>query len=415
MDRLRIAAVPGTGPADLRAQLGPVLPVGADVRTGEETARDAATGEAASLTGVLLVFGAIAVLVAGLVIANTFAVLLAQRTRELALLRCVGATRAQVGRGVLLEAFVVGLLASAVGVAAGVGLAAATTALVGRVDSPVPLGTVVVPTSAVLVGLVVGTLVTVLSALAPARAATRVAPLAALRPLVPPPVRSRAGAVRLAVGVLVLVPSAAALVVLARSAQLTPAVGAGALSFLGFLLVAQRLVPAVVALAGSSVRRIGGVPGRLAAGNALRNPRRTAATATALLIGVTLTTAVVVGASSTRATATGALEAGYPTDVVVEGSDLLDDALLQRIDAVDGVAGVSPVTTLDVTSGDLTFTVQGLDPDSAGRVVRSQERSPVPGARCPPTGSCWSAATGRSCSASPTAGRGPRRAAGRSR
>lgn len=118
------------------------------VTTGEQAAQDVAdsfTGDAQSLTSVLLAFGAIAVLVAGLVIANTFAVLLAQRTRELALLRCVGADRGQIGRSVLGEAFVVGLLASIVGVLAGSGLARAVAGLAGRVDSPVPLTDVVLP------------------------------------------------------------------------------------------------------------------------------------------------------------------------------------------------------------------------------------------------------------------------------
>ncbi|WP_167582362.1 ABC transporter permease [Kineococcus rubinsiae] len=379
-DLLRVAAAPGADVAALRDAVTAAVPA-AEVLTGDEAAAQAAaafTGDAANLTSVLLVFGAVAVLVAALVIANTFAVLVAQRTRELALLRCVGATSGQVARSVLAEAAVVGVLASAAGVGAGVGLAAAVSALVSRTTSPIPLGAVVVPASAVAVGLVLGTAVTVLAALAPARGATRVAPLAALRPVQPPPVRSRAGALRLALGLVVLVPSAVALVVLSRAGMLTAAVGAGALSFLGVLLLARRLVPAAVSVAGLLVRPLGGVPARLAQGNALRNPRRTAATATALLIGVTLTSAMVVGAASTRATATQALVAGYPTDVVVEGADAVPTDVQGRIAAVPGVAGTSPVTTGEVSGPrETTAGAQGVEASAAG-VVRSQQRSPLP-------------------------------------
>ena len=170
---------------------------GVTVQTGEEAATTAAaalTGGSDALAVVLLVFATVAVLVAGLVIANTFAVLLAQRTRELALLRCVGATSRQIRRSVLGEAAITGLAASVLGVLAGVGLAAGVSALAGALDSPIPLSGVSVPWLAVVAGLAVGLLTTVVAALAPARAATRVAPLAALRPTDAAPLRSRTGA-----------------------------------------------------------------------------------------------------------------------------------------------------------------------------------------------------------------------------
>ncbi|WP_432496450.1 ABC transporter permease [Kineococcus gypseus] len=384
--RLRVAAAPGADGAELTGAVAAALsgaPGELVVRTGEEAAEDVAssfTGDAAALTAVLLVFGAVAVLVAGLVIANTFAVLLAQRTRELALLRCVGATRGQSARSVLLEAAAVGVLASLAGAAAGVGLAAVVSRVAADAGSPIPLGTLDVPAHALAVGVVLGSAVTVLAALAPARAATRVAPLAALRPLAPAPVRSRGGVLRLVAGAVLTVPSAAALAWCASRGLLQPAVLAGAVSFVGVVLLARRAVPAVVGLAGLLVRGAG-VPARLAAGNAVRNPRRTAATATALLIGVTLTTAMVVGASSTRATAGDLLEAGYPTDVVVSSwEEPLDDALLQRLGEVPGVARAVPVLEGEVSLGALGTTgVRGVEPAEAGTVVRSQQRAPVPG------------------------------------
>jgi putative ABC transport system permease protein len=138
----------------------------------------------------------------------------------------------------------------------------------------------------------------------------------------------------------------------------------------------------VVALAGRLAGRVGGVPGRLAAGNATRNPRRTAATATALLIGVTLTTAMVIGAASTRATATADLDAAFPADVVIGGGEPLPASLLGRLAAIDGVrAGVAlPSATLTGPDGQ-QWQVQGLDAAAARPVLRSTAalRPPVDG------------------------------------
>ncbi|GAB7190524.1 hypothetical protein NUM3379_12300 [Kineococcus sp. NUM-3379] len=380
---VRIAAAPGTSDEQLREAVAAVLPPGPlTALTGTEAAEEVAagyTGESAGLSAVLLTFAAVAVLVAGLVIANTFAVLLAQRTRELALLRCVGAQVRQLRRGVLGEALGMGLVASALGVAAGVGLAALVSVVVARTDSPIPLGAVAVPLSALVVGPVLGVGVTVVASLLPTRAATRVSPLAALRPLDPAPLRSRGGLARLAVGLVLLVPSTAALVVLSWLGLLLPAVAAGALSFLGVLLLGQRAVPPLVGLAGRLLAPLGGVPGRLAAGNSLRNPRRTAATATALVVGVTLTTAMVVGAASTRATADGQLDAMYPADVVAESPAELPAAMAQRVLAVDGVHSAVVALRGTVPSGPAQgFTVYGVDPVAAAEVLRTPASSPRP-------------------------------------
>ena len=182
------------------------------------------------------------------------------------------------------------------------------------------------------------------------------------------------------------------MVLLARTGALLPALVAGAGSFLGFLLLAQRIVPALVALAGRPFARLGGVPARLAAGNAVRNPRRTAATATALVIGVTLTTAMVVGTSSTRATALRGMDAGYPTDVVVTGSEPLGTAAVDAVRAVEGVEGlalVDPPGRLD------DGRVAGHD-RGRGRPRRGRDRRPLP-------------------TAFPAAATGPGRAAGSAR
>lgn len=380
--QLRIAAGPGFGSDQVVRDVTAAAPDGAVVRTGEEQAEKTAAammGDATALASVLLVFGTIAVVVAGLVIANTFAVLLAQRTRELALLRCVGATARQVRRSVLGEALATGLVSSAAGVAAGIGLAALISAVAGN-NSAIPLSGVSVPLYAVLTGVLVGTVVTVLAALAPARAATRVAPLAALRPADQAPLRSRPGVLRLALGLLLAVPGTALLVGGAMLQDVLVALPGGVASFLGIVLLAQRAVPPVVAAAGRLAGRLGGVPARLAAGNATRNPRRTAATATALLIGVTLTSAFVVGAASTRATATAGLDAEFPTDVVVQSfSDDLPTSLPGALAGLDPVARTTPVIAADVTGPDgELFYAHGVDAAAATSVLRSTDKTPLP-------------------------------------
>jgi len=380
---LRIAAGPGFESDQVVRDVTAAVTGDVVVRTGEEQAEETAAdmmGNATALASVLLVFGTVAVVVAGLVIANTFAVLLAQRTRELALLRCVGATARQVRRSVLGEALVTGLVSSGLGVAAGIGLAALISALVGS-NSAIPLSGVAVPFHAVLAGMVVGTLVTVLAALAPARAATRVAPLAALRPVDPAPLRSRPGVLRLVLGLLVAVPGTALLVGGAVMGEVLVALPGGVLSFLGIVLLAQRAVPPVVAAAGRLAGRFGGVPARLAAGNATRNPRRTAATATALLIGVTLTSAFVVGAASTRATAQAGLAAEFPTDVVVEGfSGELPGTLVSTLTGTEGVERSASVLAGTVAGPDgEPVGAFGVDRDEAAATLRSTEDLVLPG------------------------------------
>ena len=381
---LRVAGTPGTDPAALADAVRGALPgAGLTVLTGAEAAEEAAamlTGDATILTTLLLVFGTVAVLVAGLVIANTFAVLLAQRTRDLALLRCVGATARQIRRSVLGEAVLTGLAASVLGVLAGVGLALAVTAIVGSTDSPVPLSGLTVPPYVVLAGLGVGTLTTLLAAVAPARAATRVAPLAALRPIDPSPLRSKSGVLRLVLGGLLVVPGVGLMALGVLQGDVLIALPGGVLSSLGGLLLAQRAVPPVVAAAGRLLGRFGGVPGKLATGNATRNPRRTAATATALLIGVTLTTAMVVGASSTRATAQAGLVAQYPTDVIVEGNGVPLPASVQgQLEAVDGVVAGAALTGATLVGPDDAGTWSlGVDPDEARPVLRSTTDTTLP-------------------------------------
>lgn len=389
-EAIRIAGTPGTDPDALveriRAALAAEPEPGLAVRTGEDEAAHTADVYAGTgLAQILVVFGTVAVLVCGLVIANTFAVLLVQRTRELALLRCVGATGRQLRRGVLLESLVIGVLASLAGVAAGIGLAAGVSALAQTLGSPVALSGVSVPPSAVAIGMAIGILVTVGAAFAPARRATRVSPLAALRPMDAAPLRTRAGLLRRAAGVVLLIPGAVVLGVGAAQGIVLVGMAGGILTFLAVVLLAQWLVPPVVALAGRLAGPGGGVPGRLAASNALRNPQRTATTAIALIIGVSLTATMVVGAASTRATTATMLDRAFPTDISVSpGGDpaVLPAGLEAAVAGLPGVQAAMPLTltTVGLAGGGPGYEGQvlGLDPARARSVVRSTGGAGVP-------------------------------------
>lgn len=367
----------GVTETDAVQSVGDVLGAQATVRGVDQYVTDQVktlTGDTDALTGMLLVFAVIALLVAVLVIANTFSVIVAQRTRELALLRCLGASRGQVRRSVLLEAVVMSVVASAAGVGLAAALMSGVVALSRSGDTGL-LDQLAVPPSAVITGMLAGVLVTVLAAWRPAMAATRVAPLAALRPAEDAGVRSRGGRVRLGVGVALL----ALGVVLqlwglrvARadvgldSAQaalangLTLGVTGSVLVIVGVLVLAVFIVPPLVRAIGALVAWTG-VPARMAVLNATRDPRRTAATASALLIGVTLVTTVFTGASVARATLTDAIQTARPFDIVVsldatsraDSAGAADDATgsddawtagqLDRIADLDGVTDAEAV------------------------------------------------------------------------
>ncbi|WP_041295443.1 ABC transporter permease [Isoptericola variabilis] len=361
------------------------------VRTPDEHA----AAVAAQLTGgedlvfmiFVLTFAAIALLVAGLVIANTFQVLVAQRTRTLALLRCVGANKGQIGRGVLLEAGILGAVSSAAGVVLGAVLGQAALWVASTQDLGVPLPTSITVTwQVVVIPIAVGTLVTVLSALVPARAATRVAPLAALRPSEAPSAARGAGRVRLVLSVVAAVVgfamlgggAALGLVAQEPTTGLLLGIAGGGLSFVGVAVGAVFWLPRVTALAG----RLAGSSGptaRLAAANTLRNPRRTAATSTALLIGVTLVAMMSTGAASARTSLTTALDTRYPVDVSLssqtwdEQGDVgaLPPALAPELARVDGVAAVTEVATATVEGPDqAAIELDGVSPAAADAALR---------------------------------------------
>ena len=372
---------------------GAAAPGGVTVTTKDEAAEaavDAVTGGQGVFTATILAFAAIALLVAALVISNTFQVIVAQRTRTLALLRCVGAKKSQLRLSVVLEAATLGLASSAVGVVVGSAFVQVATMVLGRMDLDIPIpGHISLSVAAAVWPLVVGTLVTVAASLVPARAATRVAPLEAMRPAEAPDAASRGGRVRLAFSLALVLGGALLMVgglLLSSRGDITvsllAAVAGGGISFVGVLVGAVFWVPRVVGAVG---RLLGsaGPSAQLAAANITRNPRRTAATSSALLIGVTLVAMMSVGAATARTSLSSTLDGTYNVDVEVRGASWYEGTseepfsptLLSELGELDGVAEIVPVTDAQLTvegggsvsQGDL---VQIVDPDAAKAVLR---------------------------------------------
>ncbi|MFY1636300.1 ABC transporter permease [Solwaraspora sp. WMMB335] len=302
VDRIVVAARPGTDLAELAARVDATAGDDGVARTRDQVRADAlddAVGNGEQFTDVLLAFAAIAVFVAAFVIANTFTILLAQRTRESALLRLVGATRGQLFRATLVESVVIGVIGAVWGLAAGVVTAAGLHQVYTMLGSGMP-ATIVVTPGTVLVALSVGVGVTVGAALLPAWRATAVAPVSALTDAVLTVARP-VGRVRLGTGLLLIAAGVAVLAAAGHAGELLLVVVGGILTFLGLVLASPLIVPAVTRLLGVVAVRAGGATSRLAVANAIRNPRRAAATAMALVIGIGLVSSFAAAASSVKA------------------------------------------------------------------------------------------------------------------
>ena len=320
---------------------------------------------AGNITQILEVFGAVALLVAGFVIYNTFTILVAQRIRQVALLRCIGAQRGQIFGATVVEAALVGLIGSALGVLAGIGVARALHGLVGLLTTTkLPAGGIVVSGGVVLLGLAVGFAVTIASALLPARMATAVPPIEALR--AQPEVKAahgRVGRTRVAVAA-VLGATGIVLAVLGTGKKdLIGGVeligGGGALLFTALIVAGPLIVGPMIWALGWLPGRFFGTPTRLAGSNARRNPARVAATTAALTIGVTLMSLFTVTQDSVHVTQSQWIEAHNPYDYSVDpprdqtvpfqvAGQLRDKPQLEHVAAVDGARAVLSGTPVDV-------------------------------------------------------------------
>ncbi|HEX6675649.1 MAG TPA: ABC transporter permease, partial [Actinomycetes bacterium] len=372
VDEVRVRAAPGVSPDALRDRIARLLPAGRleAVTAATLAARqaDEVQGYLGGLRAALLAFAAVALLVGSFIIWNTFSVLVAGRTRELAMLRLLGATRAQVLRSVLLEAAVVGLVAAAVGLAVGVGAAIGLEALLrGLGDTLPPAGLVLLPRT-VLAGLAVGALVTMAAALVPARRASRVAPLDAIRdasPSAPAPARRT----RVAAGAgLVAAGAAGTVASLLSPAGTTVLSGLGALAtMLGVMVLGPALAPALCRLVAAPLPRLAGYAARLARHNVLGDPRRSAATMGALAVGLVLAAGTgVLGSSASRSVSVG-IQAGSNADLYLEGSLPLET--VARLAALPEVDAALPVSSAHVRIGGARVGVDGVDPAAAARIL----------------------------------------------
>ncbi|MBD0691043.1 ABC transporter permease [Streptomyces sp. CBMA123] len=368
-----LTAKPGTGEEALLAQAQPKVPSGDqfDVETGATLKADEQamiTKGTDSMRTMLLVFAGISLFVGIFIIANTFTMLVAQRTRELALLRAIGASRKQVTRSVLIEALLIGTLSTVAGLLAGIGIGAGLQSLMGSLNENMPSGSLVIKPLTVVVTLVVGVLVTVLSALLPAVRAARIAPVAAMSSG-DQPTSQKSLVVRNTIGSLF---AAGGLALIGFGASTGDdsgrmPVGLGAfLALIGVFVLLPLLSRPVVALVGPLLRGLGGTPGKLAQQNAVRNPRRTAATAAALTIGLTLVSGLTVIGTSVGDTIDRAVTSSMKADYIVSAANHmgLSPQVPDQITKAPGVAASSPMTTafwkLDGTSKQIT----GLNPDS---------------------------------------------------
>jgi putative ABC transport system permease protein len=373
-DEVDLARVPAASAEEVRGEVAAAVSDSFVVRTGDEQAERLlvqATGHVDVLGTMLLAFATVALFVSALVIGNTFAILIARRRRDTALLRCVGATGRQVRRLALVESCVVGVVGALAGLAVGIGLAA----LLARIANAsaalaLPHLTVTLEAAPLVVPAVAGVVVTVLAASLPVWRAGRVAPLEALRPALPAVGRSKASVARLVVAVVLALGGAALLVggpALAGPAAMTQgllvAIFGGAVSFLGILLLASRYVPAVARLLGRLPGRVAGPPGELAVDNAVRNPSRAAATSAALLVGVTLIAMMLVGGQSASESVAHEIDSHYPVDVMVRGSaDSLPAGAVGRVERLPEVAAAArlPQATVDISGPSASSAGEGM-------------------------------------------------------
>ncbi|MYS86452.1 ABC transporter permease [Embleya scabrispora] len=354
--QVSVTAESGVSDAELRARVTAAL--GADpgltVRTRAEstTAATKRTGELLTVVEVgLLGFAGLSAVVGAFLIFNTFSMLVARRTRELGLMRAIGASRADVNRSVLTEAVLLGSAGSTLGLVAGYGLAAGLTALLSAFGVATGDIALVFSPLTAFVGYGVGLLATVSAAWVPARRAGRVSPMAALREAHAPPVSLRRRAI---LGASALVPGVGAL----ASGNLVLVAAGGAATLVAFVLLIPVLARPLIPVLASPYCRAFGRVGRLGRDNALRDPRRTGATAGALMIGVALVAAVAVVTSSMSVSFDRNFARSFHADVVVGSEQALS---AQVADAVRAVPGVG--TQVRTRRSDARITVKGRSQD----------------------------------------------------
>jgi putative ABC transport system permease protein len=395
-DQLDVAAKPGVDASELRSRIRAVLPRTVEVRTGTEQAAKESSDLESNLSFLrtfLLIFAYVALVVGAFIIFNTFSITVAQRTREFALLRTLGASRRQILRSVIFEGLLLGVGGSLLGLLGGIALAPALDQLFKSFGADLPDSGTVLETRTIVVSLLVGTIVTLVAGLMPALRATRVPPIAAMREGVEIPPRTPITHGRYAVPVLLaLVALRLVIAIVQREGLLTILIVVA----LGFVLMYVRLrqrargrryrvVPALARVVGVLVSWRG-ITGRLARENSIRQPGRTMVTAAALTVGLALVTFVAVLADGTKASIDQAVSRSFAGDLIVENSQAgtqqgIPTLVAPALRTVPGVASVTPIAfTVGRLHGSTSnATVTAVEPSTFGQVYRIewQQGSPA--------------------------------------
>ncbi len=376
-DWISVAGQNNESQTQLSGEISKVIPPGTEAITGAEFTEESQSAFQ-KIIGIfstfLLVFALIALFVGSFIIYNTFSIIVAQRTKELALLRALGASRGQVLRSIILEALFVGLIASIIGVGFGILLAIGLNKLMQSIGFSGPDTPIVLPPVAILVSLLVGTFITLVSALFPARRAATVPPIAAMRDVAVD--RTGASRLRVAFGLILLALGAFMLWfgLNGNSDSGLQIIGGGAF----FVFIALTVIGPVIATPFASVlgwplQKASRITGRLARENAMRNPRRTSTTASALMIGIGLVGFIAVTAQSVKASTVDAINQSVTGQYVVTtesfGSTALPQSMAAELDAVAGVdvaAGISATFANINNSGKIILAV---DPDAISQVI----------------------------------------------
>jgi putative ABC transport system permease protein len=383
--QISVQAASGVSQTQLRSRVAAALPSDLEAVTGDslvEESRSSVQTGLSFVTTFLMVFAGVTLFVGAFIIVNTFSILLAQRTRELALLRALGASRGQVRRLVLGEAVIIGLVGSGLGLAVGAGLAGGLKAVIKTFVGIDIAGGLPIAGRTVGVSIAVGVIVTLLAALLPARRAARIAPVAAMRDdMVAPPSsikrRGTAGMISLVIGGGLLSWAAT------RTDVNWALFGTGAaLLFLGALMASPLAARPVVKVIVLPFTLWGGVVGRLAAENTLRVPRRTANTASALMIGLALVSGLAVMASSIKASVSDIVSKQLTSDFVLSAgnSATVPTGLSPQAAKLAGVRSVATLSAVNFSTGGLdtnaiAVTGQGLTDNVRLEVVSGSLQS----------------------------------------
>ena len=379
-DQISVAAAEGVSAAELRDRIARVLPPNLIAETGQQAAQrqsDDIASDLGFLRIALLVFAGISLFVGAFQIFNTFSITVAQRTREFGMLRTLGASRGQILSSVGIEALVLGLLGAVGGLAAGILFAGGINALFKAIGADLPNTGTVVLARTVIVSLLIGVVVTLVAALAPALRATRITPMAALRESELQDSKPR-GRLTL-IAALLLGGLGLALMLIGlfggieESGTAAGLLGGGAaLILFATSLFSPRLVRPLASLAGKPMERIRGLTGRLARENAMRKPGRTATTAAALMIGLALVTFVTVFAAGLKSSIANTIDENFKSDVILQNTDgfspIPRDAVAAASD-VDGVANISAVTYGSGEYKGEQIRVAGIDPETINGVL----------------------------------------------